>query len=312
MRIKLTIHLFVLILILLLSGCANNKTKGKSDDVSSAVRSKTVSENEDKMLKAGSIEILQISRDVFYKFLENNMGIDLRENASKVYKYSEGGGNYQTSAVTLFKIEKEFVDFVGNKASVQEYLAGKGIKSNVEDILLFDAHHIPLTIFIKTTNEKFFLTINENYDDIGFNYRFYGQSEYFEKYKIKNCRLKVNGNDIINSKNIKLYNNYADLPFTLICDALGAKVDWENEIFVKIILNGKTYELDAVNCRLCRKNDGNDLFDLISGDSPYYKYLSGGEFYADSNTVECVLHDMGENVEISFDTKNNIVEIISK
>ena len=311
MRLKSIVLVLLVLIILSLSGCTKDQTNKENGNngTSYPIKNNATLKNGGENMTAGFVEIYQISRETFCDSLENNACYNFKSINSKCYKYSENGGNYQTLAVTLFKVEKEFVDFFSNKTLLQEFLAQNQVNINVEDVLIFEAPHTPLSAWIKTTTEDLFLTINEKPEDVGYVYRIYNSSEYYRKYGMKYAKLTFNGKDISNNKTIYMYYDYADLPLLTVCTAQGAKAKWVDEANAIIKFNEDIYELDALNNSICKKHTNVNLFNSVSGGSPYYKYLSNGDFYVDSNLLEYVLYEMGKKVNIYCALDKNTVEI---
>ena len=312
------IFLLVACLILSLSACRSDEHEdlnyGTGDPQASSVsvsETQNVDDNGDDDAPLGSIKIYQVSREAFTALLENGAPDDLRKNADKCHKCPDDGANYITSAVTLFRMTSELTDFLGNASVLQAYLAENNIDGAVEDTLIFDAPHMPLSVRIQTDAETVYLTVNEFYDDTGLVYRLYRQSDYSQKFKSREARLLCNGEDILNGKSVTLYYGYADLPFTAICTVLGAEVTWESETAATIRYNGNTYTLDAAHDSLCDEN-GSNLLHAMTGGSPYYKYMQNGEFYMDSDILETVLHQMGKKITVNCDTEQNTVNIVSR
>lgn len=312
------IFLLVACLILSLSACRSDEHEdlnyGTDDPQASSVsvsETQNVDDDGEDDAPLGSIEIYQISREAFTALLENCAPDDLRKNADKCHKCPDDGANYITSAVTLFRVTSELTDFLGNASVLQAYLAENNIDGAVEDTLIFDAPHMPLSVRIQTDAETVYLTVNEFYDDTWLVYRLYRKSDYSQKFKSREARLLCNGEDILNGKSVTLYYGYADLPFTAICTALGAEVTWESETAATIRYNGNTYTLDAAHDSLCDEN-GSNLLHAMTGGSPYYKYMQNGEFYMDSDILGTVLLQMGEKITVNCDTEQNTVNIVSR
>ena len=309
--------LVLICMFLLLSGCTKGDSKVQYffDDSSntSQVPNKITdnSGSETDAVPMEDVEIYQISREVFFEILEKNTVYDLTDNSSKRYSYISGEKYYITSRNTLFKVTRELTNFIGSNTALQIYLAEKKIEGRIENVVVFDAPYVPLTVWIQTDTETVYVTINESYEDVGYVYRLYRQMDYYDKFKRRDAQLILDGIEITNAKSIKLYYGYADIPFTAICFGLGAKVSWESESQAIIRFTDKTYMLDVAHDRLHEENDKTNLLHSMTGGGPYYKYMQDGEFYMDSNTLECVLQQMGKKVNIFCDAENNMVVITS-
>lgn len=313
MNLKSITSILLFLSILLVSGCSTDKSNvyDQSSNGQHTIKSQIKSDNGVNAMISGTIEIYQVKRENLYYALENT-SYDNLKNGSKCYKYLNEGGNYQTSSVTLFKVKKEFIDFFSKKELLQNFLAENQIKSTIEDVVIFDAPHTPLSVWIKTISDDVFITVNELYDDEDYVYRIYSNSDYCRKYNRKLATLTVDGKDVTNGKKIYMYYDYADLPFTTVCTALGSEVIKNKETIFTIKFKEKEYKLNTEESTLCEINKDYNLFNSLSGNSPYYKYLSNGEFFVDSNTLECVLSEMGKKVSVLCNSDKSTVEIVSK
>ena len=41
-------------------------------------------------------------------------------------------------------------------------------------------------------------------------------------------------------------------------------------------------------------------------------YYSNGEYYTDSETLQYVMNELNEKIEITYDTENQIVDVVTK
>lgn len=307
-QIKNLIIVCFVLLMLLLSGCADSKTtelkaKNYSDSDISGAKNEELSQCRSSNMQFEDVEIYKICRDEFYKFLKNPNSDNLKNGAYETYRYSESGENYQTSACALFKVKKAFLDFLTDYGNVQKYLSEKGTECLVRSLAVFDAPHIPITIFVSTDNNPVYLTVNEEYDDSGYVYRLYTESEYYEKFKSTNGTLKVNDKEILGT-NVKIYYNYAEVPFIEVCKALGANVRRTKKETADIDFEGQKYVLDMNNNSLSKIGENENLFDTVCGGGPYFKYSADGDFYVDNETLTCAFFEMDKRIQVDLKTSD--------
>ncbi len=253
----------------------------------------------------GEFKIYKISRDSFNLFLEDFQHSSLRKDFEE-YKYPDYGEWYITYGVSRFPIRNTLLDFIGNKSNIEKYLSQNGVNTTIEDMAVFEAPYVPLTIWVKTTTGNFYITINEDPDDELYVYRFYTESAYCEKYKCVEGKLIVNGNEM-KGISTKIYNNCAEVPLVTVIEALGGNISFQSDTEVNIYFNGKAYYLDIENKNLfALKNKGENLLYNVAGGLTFISSIEK-ELIVDDAVLKCVLYDMGADVIVRAD--NNMVAI---
>lgn len=118
-----------------------------------------------------------------------------------------------------------------------------------------------------------------------------------------NCLVYVNGIDITSKSKITWCHedNYAVLPFTIILEELGAKVEWINDAKVIIVLSEKQYILDTVQHTLVEEGKTMNMIEPPPGTLhfPYYQ-CADGEFFIDSDCAKYFLHSIGATVAVDY------------
>ena len=141
----------------------------------------------------------------------------------------------------------------------------------------------------------------------------YSQAEYAEKYKTRQCALKINGEPAASGKTVKAHYDNAELPLLEILTSCGASINKKKESKIRISVNGETYVLDTAANSLCNKrNKKNNLLANCTGGGPYNMYYSNDEYYTDSETLQYVMNELNEKIEITYDTENQIVDVVTK
>lgn len=319
---KKIIILFISI-VLLFSGCTEDSilsnSNGSSNDKNS-VDDNTVINNIDSKkgetmissnvnsIFCSEIKIYKISRDNFISFVEKPSQNFFKNSDFSAFSFSKGEEWYITSENTRFLIKKKLIDFLGTRNGVEKYLSQNNVNGGIEDIAVFDAPKFPITVWIKTTAENVYITINEKPEDDMYVYRLYTHYEFCEKYLPKQSKLVVEGKEIATKTLPKIYNNYADIPLIAVVEALGAKVvRQDNDITIKF--NGKTYLLNINEPTLyVSGNQTENLLYKVDGGATFV-YSVGNELMIDNTTLYSVLSDMGKKITIKFDKDNLIVDI---
>lgn len=309
---KMLATLFLAILFLF-SGCANHTPSSPIKNDNSSTGGDIMTENsapsnivavssEYEMIFSNNLVIYQLSRDNFNLFLENPSYSFLKNSCDFSALYPESGDYYVTYCTRRFPIQNNLIDFVGNLTEIKSYLSQNNVSDCVKSMAIVDAPNIPLTLWIKTTTNNVFITINEDPDDELYAYQFYTQQDFQEKYMCKNGKLIIRGKEVFCKITPKLYYNYADLPFTDVMLALGAEITEQSKDEMTIRFNGDTYDLDIAKTTLYKsKNKTLNLFYQMDGGCTFI-YAVDTELMVDSLTLSCVLSTMGENIIVEFDT----------
>lgn len=311
---------FLICIILFASGCNSVKDNSSSgigisygsDITANSTGSKTSDATESadyKQIFSGEIRIYQISRDGFNLFLQNPSHNSLLDDSFSSFSYPESGEWYITYNTARFPVQKQLIDFVGNSKEIQKYLNQNGVSGEIENMAVFDAPNVPITLWVKTTAENIYITINQEPEDTGYVYRLYSQKNFNEKYACKDCKLLVKGNKVTSENPPKLYYNYADLPLIAVMEALGAQVNRRSETSTEIVFNDKTYLLNTYERTFYEAGNKTDnLLNKVDGGSTFV-YSVGNELMVDNTTLCSVLSDMGEKITVKFDTENKVVAI---
>lgn len=302
MKIKITAIL--IICIILLAGCSipdiSESTTNNSED-SNVINNVTTDSSET------IFTIYKIDSDTFDSSLEKNSFENILKVSSKYFNYPQDGNNYVTYSNTVFEITDNYVDLFSNLTFWEDYFAEDNSNEKIEHFVIFEAPYTPVSAWIKTNIDTYFLTL-----DAVTTFSLYSQSDYVEQYKSHQFSLKINGAAASKSNSVKTYYQNAKLPLLEILYSCGADIKWKNDNQVNITLNNEKYLLDVKNNHFYNKNDKkNDILSVCTGGGPYHMYYSNGEYYVDSDTLQSVMHEMNQDIEIEYDTDNKIVSIIT-
>lgn len=291
----------LMLCIFLLSGCAH------SDVNTTETKETSTMNNSETASSEAEFTIYKIGSDEFDGLLENNSFADIAKVSSKAFNYPQDGNRYVTYGTLAVEITDEYVGLFKCE-TLQNHLAENGVNENVRQFVAFEAPYVPLSIWIKTDNGTYFFTVGDEADCT-----LYSQARYAEKYKTRQCALKINGEPAASGKTVKAHYDNAELPLLEILTSCGASINKKNESKIRISVNGETYVLDTAANNLCNKrNKKNNLLANCTGGGPYNMYYSNGEYYTDSETLQYVMNELNEKIEITYDTENQIVDVVTK
>lgn len=303
MKIKFTPIL--IIGIILLSGCSNsnftdpNINNSKENNIMNNVTTDSFET---------VFTIYKINSDTFDSSLEKNSFENIPKASSKYFNYPQDGSNYITYNNTVFEITDNYVDLFSNLTFWENYFTEDNANEKIEHFIIFEAPYVPISIWLKTNIDTYFLTL----DDVNV-YNLYSQSDYVKQYQSHQSTLKINGNMASKGKSVKTYYQNAELPLLEILSSCGANIKWKNDNQVNITLNNKTYLLDVNNNRFYNKRDKkNNLLANCNGGGPHHMYFSNDEYYTDSETLQYVMYELNQKIEIEYDAENKIVNVITK
>lgn len=291
----------LMLCIFLLSGCAH------SDVNTTETKETSTMNNSETASSEAEFTIYKIGSDEFDGLLENNSFADIAKVSSKAFNYPQDGNRYVTYGTLAVEITDEYVGLFKGE-TLQNHLAENGVNENVRQFVAFEAPYVPLSIWIKTDNGTYFFTVGDEADCT-----LYSQARYAEKYKTRQCALKINGEPAASGKTVKAHYDNAELPLLEILTSCGASINKKNESKIRISVNGETYVLDTAANNFCNKrNKKNNLLANCTGGGPYNMYYSNGEYYTDSETLQYVMNELNEKIEITYDTENQIVDVVTK
>lgn len=286
---NILVHIFILVVTILLFGVSacqkSNQHKNPSE-----------------------IVVYKISRETFFSFLENPTISILNSEENNKCIYSQSGQWHITSDVKRFKIEQSLLDFVGDKSQMQKYLSQYGVNDEVINTFVLDAPNVPLTIWVETSKDNMFITIEKQDDDNSYVYEYCTLSDYNNKYYWNYASLMVNNKEIKSNIPSKIYSGYAEVPFVLVLKSLDATITSPTNEQLEIFFKGKKYVLDIDDRSIYEigKEDVN-LLHKDGGVTFVYPYES--DIMIDTFTLNTVLRQMGENIVITCDKTNKIVAL---
>ena len=252
--------------------------------------------------------IYSIARDSFDSFLEeptlnafnNQKSTEYARTFKKQWHIRYGGSR--------FTIRKELLNFVTDEEKVKDFLSQQVEVDKIQDIIIFEAPNTPVTMCVKSNEDFLFITINERPDDEKYVYKGYSFSCYKKKYGYTNAKLKVEGEYVQCDAMIKMYHEYADVPFVETLTYLGMDIRYEGEEIV-IKADNDTYRLNMQKTKLVKDGDVdyNMLCQLDGGVS--IVYYSNKSLMIDTNSLIPILEEMGVIVHINYDKEKELITI---
>ncbi len=121
--------------------------------------------------------------------------------------------------------------------------------------------------------------------------------------------LMING--AISHSHVKIYSDYAGLPFIEVLNSLGVKVEWLDNNVADIKFAEKQYILDLAEVSLMEEGKGFNLVSTPPGGHRFYMVLDR-ELILSSSTMSSALYLMGLTVQIDIDHENLIVTITDR
>ncbi len=287
--------------VMLASACNSVNYKHKEPDVMLETGSDDISNSE---ANASEIVIYKISREVCQAFLSNPSCELLNEKNDNKFPLQSGEDWYVTANITRFPIQKSLVSFLESRDKIEAYLSQNEWQREIEYVTLLDVPAMPITVWIKTTEDYLFLTVNEEPEDPLYSYRIYSQSEFEQRYAGQSGTLTVNGKAVMTSSAPKIYYDYADIPLLTVLKALGATIEPNNKAELQISFQNKVYYLKDTKLYNEKDTDANLLYCVDGGAT--FIYLQNEELMVDSVTANTLLSNMGRAVSINveFESKN--------
>lgn len=240
MRIKVTIICTIYFILVFISNVYAIDNISKKEDNSVVVYS-IDSNTEKKFIKNPTIDVLLSNKNTVVNIYKNS---ELQQNTverKNVYNGTEKIDRAKSGVmrIGLLPVYNEFLDYVGNIKNIQKLLNDKEIQCNIEYYALLECidlkeSQIPLTIWVKTDIDNFFITIEEivDYDNpqhINFNYNVYNYDRYYDKFSEKNGTLRINGCNSNRNDYVEFWNGHVSVSFRSIVEALGCEVSWHEE-----------------------------------------------------------------------------------
>lgn len=106
----------------------------------------------------------------------------------------------------------------------------------------------------------------------------------------------------------------AEMPLLLLFENFGGEINWENEQKATLMLDGKEYDfILSDEPSIKSKETGEDLLGFVlvgyPSDFPCIYGEKNNEIYYDYQCIDVVFQNLGKNIEINVDHKENMVYV---
>lgn len=301
--------ILLILALLFLSSCSSEINVNNSITETTTQEKTTVAPDYNLVFK-NNITFYRISRDTFNLFLQNPLHSFLKNSCSSETIINSADVYIRGSS--LFDVNDEFIGLFGNSDNLNDYLKQNGYNNEIKNTAIIDSPKIPIIVWIETTKENIFITIDEKHEeklDDEYTLSIYSQEEFNKQYLKKDGKLLICQKQANPASPAQIYYGYADVVFMDVIYGLNIKSESKNNL-IYIYTEKDTYILNQEECLLYEKSDRNktNLLCQIVGDY-YFVYSNNGELIVDSSTLVSVLYGMGIKTSVEIDRDNSTVNI---
>lgn len=269
-----------------------------------------------EFLSNQSMDVLQNDNKGIYVFEKSN-----RKNYVKRTTVSDMSyivDEYESGIMRIgnLPVYSEFIDFVGNLENIEQLLKENNVDCIVKDYVLIECtktYNIPVTIWIQTNRESYFVTIDEevgycNTLSTDFKYNLYTSNNYLEKFQLKDGTVIVNETDVSDKISVKFENKEFYLPFRSVVESLGGYVEWNSKEKIAFFSKGdKKYALRINQYPyLVEMKDLFNEFPIAPGGTVENCYINeNGTLLMNRMITEKIVEYLSVTMEIDY--ANNII-----
>jgi len=285
---------------------------------------------ENKYQKEGAVMVYTIDESIYREFIvnPNKQTLDTENINTEIHTYNKSKqkiGYIERKCINgesldivevpsgymrigYIPVDEEFVDFINSKENIRQIFLSNNIKCNITNYLLIEylcpeAIKIPITIWIETDIGNYFITIEVDLNNLygDYIYSVYTHNEYYEKFRLKEGTLIINGKDVTEGNYVKFENKSVYLPFYTVMENLGAEVDWDEKNKTYLFsCNGKDYVLDTNNeFSLTEVGEKNNILLPPPGGSYFCQYIDG-VLIMDNYTMQVIVNLMDAVININY------------
>lgn len=208
-------------------------------------------------------------------------------------------------------VDTEFLESIDNR--LKNILESNGIYEDIKYRCIIDRQHysqtdIPVTIWIATEREKYFVTINESelFSENNSNeniYKLYTYTQYKNKFGMCDGILSINGQDCAKENYVKFEYNEIYLPLRTIVEQLGGTIEWKAEENSAVISKaGAMYVLRMTNYPVLVEAQNADISTIIPpGGHREFCEIINGRIIIGSELAEKIAGIMGADISVSFE-----------
>jgi hypothetical protein len=124
----------------------------------------------------------------------------------------------------------------------------------------------------------------------------------------KSATLFINGIKI-NTGNVKIYDEYAELPLIEVFNGFGNKIEWLDSKRANMIYKDVKYDLNLEDALLVKEGTNFNLLLPPPGNRTYHLKTIDGDLILDHYTIKTIMYEMGEKIDVKIDRDKMIVYI---
>jgi len=256
-----------------------------------------------------NVTIYTLERETFFHFLREGDQKALMQNCI-YYNECEPKKTFHAADGSDLYLSPDFFDFLNSPSAIERYLTEHEIQEKVKDHAILDVDSIPLSIWIKTGKNTYYLTVDENVYgfSVEHDYCLYTQAEYKVKFGENEALLRVQGKPVPGHATVKRYYKNADFPLEAVLISLGASSLKTGKQKKEIRFLDEVYILDNKKCALYNE-DGDDVLHWFAGGGMFHIYKNMGTVYIEKYGLNAVLSSIGMPVSITYDPATNVMDI---
>jgi len=254
------------------------------------------------------VEIYSINREGFQEFL-NEPTIEKLTEKSHGEICNLEIGRYKRSAYRYFTVKEDFLSFACGGDEMKAFLSQNGIDEEISEIAVIDSDSLALVIWVQTSGECVYITVDEaNYFE-EYEYRLYTNEEFREKFLSKEGRLLFNLKEIKTENHAVLYHNYGEVPFCAVLTAMGAKFEWKNDTQSEVLFRDEMYVLDLEEKSFYKKGEVQNFIRCLDGGKTYI-YPLEKELMVDTTVLTVFLAGFFDDYHVTVDSENAVIDIL--
>lgn len=261
-----------------------------------------------------SMEILSLSADRITHYVRSETAGNIEYFGADLEKQMIPEGVFRIEDNAALPLYGSLIDFTAGADAIAGFLLDKGIREDVKNHAVVYSRGYPLTIWVETFEEHYFITVDEYVSDYhdrmdkeDYIYRMYTGDEYLDKVLPKAMLIYLKGNALSESM-AKLNGDLVEIPLVAVLSALDCEVHWnEDETELELILDSERYALCPAQHSLTKIGDDYNYIMTPPGGVSICD-VRGGEVYIDSYALETILKIVGATVEIDNDAMKIVIE----
>ena len=228
-------------------------------------------------------------------------------------------GRFQKEPIIL---GLNFLDFA-KPESLKQYLTENNIDGEIRDVAIINMESMAATIWVQVDDRDYFITIDELFSDYindeykyrddpsAYVYRLYTYEEYYNRFSAKDASLIIDSKDVSSGNYVKKHNSSFYVPFRVVMEKLGAKVDWDTENGnVILTIKGNKYIFNHKTLDFKAEGSDRQIIYMPPGGAYYYAEIIDDRIIVNDILIELFIVEL--EYEIHRDYANGIIEFLTK